>query len=232
MTISVYVQIQKLADCPGDNNWFGEQEKAVLDNLRFTKRRSDWRLGRWTAKQVIFSFLKSEGSHKDNLSEIEILADPDGAPQVYLQNKKAPFSISISHSHGVAMSVLNPAKIPIGCDIEFIEEREENFVADYFTEQEMVWVKNSEASIKPVVCNLIWSAKESTLKVLKEGLRLDTKTVNILETKLGNTEEWQPIEIQFNETNEFFGQWKIMNGFILTIVAERNVIPVCFEQGT
>jgi len=213
---------QKLSDCPGDNNWLGKQEKVVLDELRFTKRRSDWRLGRWTAKQLILNFLKSEELSLLKFSDIEILADSDGAPQVYLKKKKAPFSISISHSHNVAMSVLNPTGKPIGCDIEFIEKRDEKFVADYFTEEEMAWVKSAAENQKAVISNLIWSAKESTLKVLKEGLRLDTRSVNINKCDIGNTDQWQPLKVWLDKSKDYFGLWKIMDGFVLTIVTEEK----------
>ncbi len=222
---SIYWLLQNLNDCPGDNFWLGEQEKAILNNLRFTKRRSDWRLGRWTAKQAINSFLKTEASHLQH-SEIEILADPDGAPKSYLKKKRAPFSISISHSHNVAMCALNPTDKSIGCDIEFIEARDEKFVADYFTKEEMDWVRNVDENIKSIVSNLIWSAKESSLKVLKEGLRLDTRTVNISPCKIEKTNNWQALEIWINESIEYFGWWKIMDGFILTIVAEQKIRPI------
>jgi 4'-phosphopantetheinyl transferase len=214
---------RKLSDCPGHNNWLGKQEKAVLDNLRFTKRRSDWRLGRWTAKQVIKNFLISE-SEDISFSRIEILADPDGAPKVYLKNKPALFTISISHSHGRAFCALAPSNKPIGCDIEFIEPRDENFICDYFTTEEMAWVKSCKQTLNPLISNLIWSAKESTLKVIKQGLRMDTRSVNTFKCEPGNTQNWQPLEIELNKSKKYFGWWKTMEGFVLTIVTEKKAL--------
>ncbi len=221
MNFSIYRATQNLVDCPGDNSWLGKQEKAVLDNLRFTKRRSDWRLGRWTAKQVIKGFLISE-PEDISFSQIEILADPDGAPKVYLKNKPAPFTVSISHSHGRAFCVLAPSNKPIGCDIEFIEPRDENFIRDYFTTEEMAWVKSCKQTLKPLISNLIWSAKESTLKVIKQGLRMDTRSVHIFRCETGNTQNWQPLEIELNKSKKYFGWWKTMEGFILAIATEEE----------
>ena len=40
------------------DDWLSGDEAIVLRGLRFAKRRSDWRLGRWTAKCAVAAYLK------------------------------------------------------------------------------------------------------------------------------------------------------------------------------
>ena len=66
----------------------------------------------------------------------------------------------------------------LGCDLELVEPRSDRFVADYLTaaEQQLVLGAGPE---RDLVANLIWSAKESALKVLRVGLRRDTRSVEV-----------------------------------------------------
>ena len=188
-----------------------------MDRLRFVKRRSDWRLGRWTAKKAILCFFKLD----HNLKDIEILPDKDGSPQTFILGEHAHFSLSISHSHSIAMCCLYPEGINLGCDIEFIENRSETFVADYFTEAELRMVKDCQPAEKNMVSNLIWSAKESALKTLREGLRLDTRSVSVFFEKIDFTSEWFPIKVQVNNAPELHGWGRIGERFVQTIACEQ-----------
>ena len=40
------------ADVPAGDAWLSAAERHVQSGLRIEKRRADWRLGRWTAKQA------------------------------------------------------------------------------------------------------------------------------------------------------------------------------------
>ena len=68
----------------------------------------------------------------------------------------------------------------IGCDLELVEPRSEAFVRDYFTVPEQCCVgavpDGEESWLR---ANLLWSAKESVLRVLETGLRRDTRSVEI-----------------------------------------------------
>lgn len=219
--VPVYWFVQQLSDCAGDNNWLSRREKSVLDGLVFTKRRSDWRLGRWTAKQTVLRCCASERA----LNAIEILARQDGSPQLFLNNRPAEFSISISHSHHTALCAVDPSGAAVGCDLEFIEPRSETFIADYFTEQEMAWVRSTRSALKDWVTNLIWSAKESALKVLKEGLRMDTRLINVEPVNFDPSSAWQPFEINIPEQQNLFGVCRSRQGFVLTIVSQKVFNP-------
>jgi 4'-phosphopantetheinyl transferase len=219
---TVYWFSQDLSNNSGTNDWFSEREKAILEKLQFTKRRSDWRLGRFTAKEMIVRFLQKQ-NEAVQFHEIEILPEADGSPKVFLKNESVSFSISISHSHNRVFCALSPASRPIGCDLEYLEERSENFVKDYFTESEIAFIKNCPAEQKNLASNLIWSAKESTLKALKEGLRLDTHAVNIIIDSLNFEKDWQNFIAQVDKSENYHGFWKQTGDFVITIVCNQLI---------
>lgn len=145
----------------------------------------------------------------------------DGSPQTLILGDRAPFSLSISHSQSIAMCCIYAEGFNLGCDIEYIEERSEAFVADYFTEDELKMMRDSEHSKKNIVSNLIWSAKESALKTLREGLRLDTRSVSFTCDAIDFSSEWFPIKIQVNNTSTLHGWGRIGERFVQTIACEQ-----------
>ncbi|MBW2526854.1 MAG: phosphopantetheinyl transferase, partial [Deltaproteobacteria bacterium] len=86
-----------MGEVPAGDEWLGPDEARVAGALRFPKRRGDWRLGRWTAKRA------AAASGWAVPPDAQILAAADGAPQVVSSGAPLPWSISISHSHGLAI---------------------------------------------------------------------------------------------------------------------------------
>src|ERR1700729_2108316 len=123
---------QSLADVSAQDDWLGPWERSHLLRLRFPKRRSDWRLGRWTAKHAVAYDLNLPRD-AENLASIEIRPAASGAPEVFLGNEPANLAISISHRDGVAACAVGESGAMLGCDLEIVEPRSEAFVADYFT---------------------------------------------------------------------------------------------------
>ncbi len=78
------------------------------------------------------------------------------------------------------MCVVAPAGVSLGCDLEVIEPRSAAFVTDYFTRNEQALVERTSKEERPRLVTLLWSAKESALKALHVGLRLDTNSVEVL----------------------------------------------------
>src|ERR1039457_5395647 len=118
---------QSEADVPAENAWFSANEIALLNGMRFAKRRDSWRLGRWTAKRALASYLNLP-AHPDILRRIEIRPAPSGAPEGFLANKPAVSTISLSHGAGRAICAVAPASVELGCDLEVIEPRGEAFL--------------------------------------------------------------------------------------------------------
>lgn len=173
---SVYWLQQTEADVSTENDWLGASEIALLGHLRFAKRRSDWRLGRWTAKCATALYLHSSLDPKA-LVEIEIRPSLSGAPEVRCRNQPAPVSISLSHRAGMGLCTISGFGVSLGCDLEMIEPHSEAFIADYFAAEEQALIDQAPAPDRSRVVSLLWSAKESALKAMHAGLRLDTRDV-------------------------------------------------------
>jgi len=208
---------QDLTEVPESEYWLSAGERDVLAGLRFPKRRNDWRLGRWTAKQAISAFLRLEPGA--DLSLFEIRAAADGAPEVFLRNKTAGVTISISHAGGRSFCAAGPPGAALGCDIEQLEPRGKLLTKDYFTPEEIEMASARENEI--LIANLIWSAKESVLKALREGLRRDTRDISIrpdLSRLDGQENGWQTWTGRCRRTSrEFHGRWRSDSRFVYTV---------------
>ena len=215
----VYWLEQTEADVPAENDWLSAGESACFSGLRFAKRRGDWRLGRWTAKCAVASF-KNLPTDAQSLAQIEIRPAASGAPDVFIANKPATVVVSISHSSGAAICAVAMAGVELGCDQEVIEARSEAFIADYFTESEQALVARVCAAERSRLVTLLWSAKESALKALREGLRLDTRSVTVSPISGAfNLTGWSPLQVRYADGRNFHGWWQQGNGIVRTLVA-------------
>jgi 4'-phosphopantetheinyl transferase len=215
---SIYWLTGKSPDLPENDGWLSPSERIRIAELRIPKRRNDWELGRWTAKRAIAALLK--GSAPPD-SQIEIRAASDGAPEAFLENAPAGFSISISHSHSRSLCAIGPFPLSVGCDLEWIEPRESEFLKSFFTPEELSAVKERPAGDRPLACNLIWSAKESILKVLRQGLRRDTRSVRV-QVDFQTRDEWNAWTGNCLESSRIFhGWWRTCDGFVFTMAAEQ-----------
>ncbi|MGZ6528215.1 MAG: 4'-phosphopantetheinyl transferase family protein [Actinomycetota bacterium] len=225
----VTVTMQVAADVPAHDRWLGSEETAILARMRVPKRREDWRLGRWTAKQAVARALRLRGTD-DALARIAILAADDGAPEVSVDGGDAGLAISISHRDGMATCVVGPAGVALGCDLETIEQRSSGFVADYFTDAERARIENTPARARAALVALMWSAKESTLKARRTGLREDTRTVEV-KLEIDATEDrtspaWHPFTAHHFPTGaDFSGWWRTGGALVLTVAGRASWDP-------
>ncbi len=170
--MEVYWLERTEADLPTDNDWLSASEAASLNGMRFAKRRDDWRLGRWTAKRAVATYLILP-SDRQILAGIEIRPMPSGAPEVFIANQPAAVTVSLTHRAGAAACAIASSGVALGCDLEVIEPRSEAFIADYFTAEEQQLIQRMSATERPRLLALLWSGKESALKALRTGLRLE-----------------------------------------------------------
>jgi len=242
-SMNVYWLEQTDADVPAENQWLSAGETLFLGRMRFAKRRNDWRLGRWTAKRALAACLDLPGDPL-GLSNIEIRAAVSGAPEVFLFNQTAPVTISISHRAGIGLCTVALSGHGIGCDLEMIEPRSNAFVADYLTAREQALVERTPVDDQPLLVTLLWSAKESALKALHVGLRLDTKCMDVRfsdglpshtrqsqQEALSHVERpdvdpyrWHPLHALFSGEQVFFGWWRQVDHMVCTVVSE---LPLC-----
>lgn len=238
--MDVYWLEQSEANLPAENNWLSESEVARLNGMRFAKRRADWRLGRWTAKRALVAYLNLAYS-PSVLAGMEIRSAPSGAPEVILAGRAGFAAISLSHRAGRGLCAVAPFGAVLGCDLEVIEARSGAFVTDYFTSEEQALVEQAPPADRSPLETLIWSAKESALKALGAGLRLDTRSVSVnlarefgqrskngegvVEDPLsaakpeGDLHCWHPLQVRHADGRIFNGWWQCVAEFVQTVVA-------------
>jgi len=203
---------------PTNNDWLSREEQNVSARFHVPKRKADWRLGRWTAKRAICAFQSLQDTV---LPSLEIRAAGDGAPEAFLNGKPAAVSISISHSRDRGLCLVGPVGMAVGCDLESIEPREENFAADYFTLEELSLVQQAPAG-RELAETLIWSAKETALKVIRKGLSRDTRSICIRADFSGDANSWKSWTGECLESSRLFkGLWRAADGFVYTLASDQ-----------
>jgi len=207
--------LAEATDVPDGDTWLAPSEAAFQQTLHIPHRRADWRLGRWAAKKALAAWLAQPIAP----DRIAIHPAPDGAPEMLLDGQPAPVALSYSHRAGRALCMLAPLGTTLGCDLELIEPRSDAFVADYFTAAERDLVAASPET--DLLANLLWSAKESALKALRTGLRMDTRSVEVeLENGSRDGSDWQALRVRLVETGEVFqGWWRREGAHLLTMCA-------------
>ena len=231
MTMDVYWLEQTESDVPPGNEWLSGNEDILLAGLHFAKRRADWRLGRWTAKCAVAAYLKLRVAPA-GMAEIEISARPSGAPQVMLATGPAPAEISLSHRGGAAMCAVAGPEAAIGCDLEIVEAHSPAFIRDYFTDEEQMEIARAPAGHQQSLVAALWSAKESALKALQEGLRLDTRSVSVrLRGWADEGDRWSPLQADCEHGEVFHGWWQRAGNLVRTMVARpQPAMPVLLPR--
>ena len=224
--MQVYWFEQTAADVPRVSDWLSPAESARLEALRFARRRADWLLGRWAAKQALSRCLSIS-----RFREIEVSAAPSGAPEVFVAGRAAPVRISLSHRAGTAVCAVTGSQCALGCDLEAVEPHSEAFVADFFTPEEQELVARAPADRQLHLVNLLWSGKESALKALRCGLRMDTREVAVtaqnvtFDAALPSDAAWRPLEVRYASTQIFRGWWRHSGALLRTVVVSPPSAP-------
>lgn len=219
---------QGMADLPADDLWLAPREAARLAAMRFEKRRSEFRLGRLTAKRALALALGRDTAPAA-LAALEIASAADGAPEPRLDGAPAPRAISMSDRAGQAVCLVGPAGLALGIDLELVEPRSRGFVADFLTAAEQARVEEAEETAgtegRALAANLIWSAKEAALKVLRTGLRRTTRSVEVALAAGLDEAEWSPLAVRLREGGELPGWWRRCGAFVLVVAAAGSTPP-------
>ncbi len=226
-------------EIPDHLDWLTGAERSRLDALRFTKRRTEFLLRRWTAKQAVAAVLDwsrpNTPAPTEALARILVGNHPTGAPYVHVDGEPLDGDISVSDRAGWAVCLVDSAaadRTPgvrldaVGIDLEIVEPRSDGFVSDYLTTAEQLFVRAlPDRTSQDGAANLLWSAKEAALKVLRTGLRADTRTVEVvLAEGFSPTERadgWSRLAVRHTPTGRVFeGWWRRDGVFLLTMAAE------------
>lgn len=153
-----------------------------------------------------------------DLVRIEVANRPSGAPYVLLDGAEVDFDISVSDRAGWAVCLVGANLSRVGIDLEIVEDRTSGFVADFLTPPEQEWVRTHPDF--HAAANLLWSAKESALKVLRTGLRRDTRSVEVAVLDPDDS-GWGPLEVRSVEGQLFPGWWRQDGVFLLTMTSDQ-----------
>jgi 4'-phosphopantetheinyl transferase len=203
----------------------------LFARLRFAKRRREWILGRWTAKQLLRRSQQTYGALP--LHAISVGNDPDGAPYLSVEGQgRLELSLSISHCQDRAFCALSPTLPPtVGADLEHIERRDPAFVHDFFTTAENKRIWTCPTARRDALITVVWSAKEAALKALRHGLRVDTRSVEVVHVaglegiqaavQTLPDQPWHKLEIRctLRHTVPLHAWWQPWEDFVLTLAA-------------
>ena len=125
-----------------------------------------------------------------------------------------------------AVCLVGPPGTALGCDLELVEPRSDAFVADFLTpaEQRLVAAAGG-GDARDLLANLVWCGKESALKVLRTGLRRDTRSVEVSFPEGATVDGWAPMSVRAVEGTVFPGWWQRFGAFVLTVAATEPFAP-------
>ena len=237
---------QTETDVPAECDWLSKEESARLNGFRFPKRRSDWRLGRWTAKRAVAACLRLPG-HPRVLAEIEIRPASSGAPEVFFGSRPLAVTISLSHRANAAICAVAMCSAALGCDLEVVEPRTPAFLADYFTPEEQALVEQAPVAARFRLLALLWSGKESAMKALRTGLRLATQSLVVRPAgsiahpaelreqekesavlrfeQSDDIETWRELQVGYGNGEVFHGWWQQTGNLVRTLIAAPPPAP-------
>ncbi len=200
--------------------------------MRFTKRRNEYLLRRWVGKRTVAARVGLD-TDPAALARIEVLNRMTGAPYVVIEGAMAPWDISLSDRAGCAVAVIGASgagEAPaLGIDLEVVEPRSEGFVTDFLTRAEQDWVRGAAAADPRLghdaAANLVWSAKEAALKVLRVGLRADTRSVEITVESEPRGDGWARFAAAQWVGPVMPGWWRREGVYLLTVAAQGQLDP-------
>ncbi len=228
----LYWLMQSARDLDKPPEWFlSEAEQKQFAAFRFEKRRTDWLLGRWTAKRLLQAVVLEREGKLVLPDQLEIQNDQDGVPWARDVRDPARHSLqalhlSLSHSQGAALAAVS--NLAVGADLELIEPRTPELFERYLTVAELQRVREAPPEVCDTLLTAIWSAKEAALKALHKGLSVDTRAVEI---RLGPFAEppapWTPFGIatQLDGGTWLYGWWCVIGQFVVTLAGASASSP-------
>ncbi|MCK5303952.1 MAG: polyketide synthase dehydratase domain-containing protein, partial [Candidatus Heimdallarchaeota archaeon] len=191
--------IEKFAQTPEEIiRYMKSQEKTAFQKIKNNKRKMEYLAGLIAAKELYSQIEKNP----EVFGKIEIRKTAKGQPYIYnlKDKKKSDLFISISHSENYALAAIGSK--PLGIDIEKIEDRNESFYKEAFTERERGTISNDKE-----LGTVYWTIKEAVSKALGEGLNISLHDIEITDNKKNNNYEVilsDKLETTFSKDPSFF----------------------------
>lgn len=212
-------------ETPPGADWLSDAERRILERLPAAKRREEWLGGRWAAKVALAAWL-DRPTEAASLRQLEVITGADRGPRLLVDGAPVETALSLSHRAGQALALIGAAELALGCDLERTEPRSRLFVHEYFTAAERRLVETASEADRDQIANLVWSAKESALKLLRTGLTVPTRTVEAVPAPRASTPgAWAPLTVAHLTDGERFSGWWRLAGDLLVTVLSRPPLP-------
>ena len=213
------------SELPADEAWLSDAERRCFRERWVPKRQHDWLLGRWTAKCALARYLGTS-LDPEKLRKFSVIPAESGAPIPSINGRSMDLALSISHCEGRALALIGPGRISVGCDVERVTARASEFRRQFFTSSEIEQVEQTMNEERNLLENLIWSAKETVLKILAVGLRVDTRCVSV-SIDLAEASGLQRFSALVVDGSRFRGWWHREGRWIKTMAgAVPTSVPV------
>jgi phosphopantetheinyl transferase/acyl carrier protein len=214
-------------------NILGAVELEFWNSMRAVeKRRHEWLLGRYAAKDAVRTLLQSRTASDLPLAEIAIVPDAFGCPRVEgtWVGKDCTPAISIAHSHGVAVAVAVAGPgVLAGVDVESLSRSRENYESIAFSGDERGLLDSVDEELRQEWALRMWCAKEAVGKALGRGLSAGLLSFQI--TRIDTASGSVGLELR----NAALQDFPELRGKSLTIITEResNFVfsAIIYQQG-
>ncbi|MBW8682773.1 4'-phosphopantetheinyl transferase family protein [Chitinophaga rhizophila] len=149
-----------------------EEERNYYDTLRFDKRKHSYLLGRVSAKKAIGALAAYE--------DLEKIAISSGIFQfpIVKYSVTRNLQVCITHCENLGIAISYPEAHPLGIDIEQTDKANTAVIKEQLTADEQGLLQTVTLPEK-VSTTMIWTMKEALSKVLKTGLTMDLKLLEI-----------------------------------------------------
>jgi 4'-phosphopantetheinyl transferase len=179
-------------------------ELDLYTSFAHEKKKHDFLLGKFVGKLAINNLLKQEL----NFNKIHIDAGIFRQPIVRDQKN---INISLSHSIPFSAAIAFDESQIMGIDIEKIDPSKHKVIESQMTEAELSLLGNAAQEI-------FWTAKEAMSKVLKTGLMLDMKLLEIEKIELIN----KSTTCYFKNFRQYKACCFVRGDVVMAIVMPRN----------
>jgi 4'-phosphopantetheinyl transferase EntD len=148
------------------------EERSYYDTLKFDKRRESYLLGRISAKKAIGALSAAE-----DLEKIAIEAGIFQFPVVKYSVMRN-LQVSITHCDGLGIALSHPEVHPLGVDVERTDKANTDAIKEQLTANELALTLTIPLP-QSIACTMIWTMKEALSKILRTGLTMDLKLLEI-----------------------------------------------------
>ncbi len=188
-------------------------EIVVSQNHRFDIRKKAYLLGRFASREALSLLIPTEKQ-----STIFIGTGVFSFP--IIEGESGGLAVSITHCEDIGMSVVHPQAHPLAIDLEKVDPKQADIIEEHLTLKERRLLQ--QAGLPKVVGYLTaWTIKESLSKVLRTGLTLDFKLLEL--------ESIHRKENYYESTFINFGQYKAISypigEYVLSLVMPKFTTP-------